>query len=291
LLFGGELRRALAHARQGLALYDLQRHRALAIRCGEDPGVMCHVYGALALWLLGYPDQALTAVHAALALARELAHPFSLGRALQGLAYLHWFRREASAVRQQAEALAALATAQDFPLWGAAGNAWLGWAQAMQGHSEAGIRQLRAGMAAWDATGTQRPSPVYLAWLAEAHGCAGQADEGLRLLTEALATVDSTGEHWWEAELYRLKGELLLRQAVPDMPQAEACWHQALTVARHQQARSWELRAAMSLAQLWQQQGKAVEARQLLAEVYGWFTEGFDTADVRAARTLLDRLR
>jgi predicted ATPase len=132
---------------------------------------------------------------------------------------------------------------------------------------------------------------VFLALLAEAYGHGGQADEGLRRLTEAFATVGNTGERWWEAELYRLTGELLRRQAVPDMPQAEACFHQALAVARQQQARSWELRAAMSLARLWQQQGKAAEARQLLAAVYGWFTEGFDTTDMHAARTLLDTLR
>jgi predicted ATPase len=145
---------------------------------------------------------------------------------------------------------------QGFPLWGAAGTIWHGWVLAMQGHSEAGIRQLRQGMAAWDATGTQWPSPVYLAWLAEALGHGGQVDEGLRLLAEALAVVDTTGECWWEAELHRLMGELLLRQALADVRQAEACLHQALVVARRQQARSWELRAATSLARLWQQQGK-----------------------------------
>ena len=290
LLFRGELRQAHAHASQGMALYDLQRHRALAFLYGEDPGVGCHEYGALALWLLGYPDQALTTTHTALALAQELAHPFSMGHALHGLAYLHGLRRETDAVREQAEAIRALATVQGFPLWDAAGTIWHGWVLAMQGYSEAGIRQLRQGMAAWDATGTQWPSPVYLAWLAKALGHSGQVDEGLRLLAEALAVVDTTGERWWEAELHRLTGELLLRQAVADVRQAENCWHQALAVARRQQARSWELRAAMSLSRLWQQQGKRGDAYALLAPIYSWFTEGFDTADLQAARVLLEDL-
>jgi predicted ATPase len=290
LLFRGELRQAHAYASQGIALYDLQRHRALAFLYGEDPGVGCHEYDALALWLLGYPDQALTTTHTALALAQELAHPFSMGRALHGLAYLHGLRREPDAVREQAEAIQALATVQGFPLWGAAGTIWHGWVLAIQGHSEAGIRQLRQGMAAWDATGTQWPSPVYLSWLAEALGYGGQADEGLHRLAEAVAVVDTTGERWWEAELHRLTGELLLRQAVPDIPQAEACWHRALAVARHQQAKSWELRAALSLSRLWQQQGKRDDAYELLAPIYNWFTEGFDTDDLQAARVLLEDL-
>src|SRR5262249_36022780 len=130
----------------------------------------------------------------------------------------------------------------------------------------------------------------YLALLAEAYGRAGQAEEGLRLLAEALAHVDTTGERYYAAEVYRLKGELLLRQAIPDEAQAETCWHQALDIARHQQTRSWELRAATSVARLWQQQGKRAEAYALLAPVYGWFTEGFDTADLQEARALLEEL-
>jgi predicted ATPase len=290
LLFRGALRQAYAHASQGMARYDLQRHRPLAFLYGEDPGVGCHEYGALALWLLGYPDQALTTMHAALALAQELAHPFSLGRVLHGLAYLYALRQEVDAVREQAAAIMALATAQGFPLWSAAGTFWHGWVLAMQDDSEAGIRQMRQGMAAWDATGTQWPSPVYLAWLAAALGHDGQVDEGLRLLAEALAVVDTTGECWWEAELHRLTGDLLLRQAVPAAPQAETYWHQALAVARRQHARSWELRAAMSLSRLWQQQGKRDDAYALLVPIYGWFTEGFDTADLQAARRLLEEL-
>jgi predicted ATPase len=273
-----------------MALYDPQRHRALAFLYGEDPGAGCYAYSAIALWFLGYPDQALTAMQATCTLARDLAHPFSLGRALHWLAFLHLVRREAAAAQEQAEAVIALASAQGFPLWEALGTCWRGWALVMQGHREEGTTYIQQGMAAMEATGALG-NPVFLALLAEAYGHGGQADEGLRRLTEALATVGNTGERWWEAELYRLTGELLLRQAVPNIPQAEACLHQALAGARQQQARSWELRAAMSLSRLWQQQGKHAAARHLLAEIYSWFTEGFDTPDLRQARTLLDELR
>ena len=165
-----------------------------------------------------------------------------------------------------------------------------GTALAAQGQGVEGIAQMRQGLAALRATGTAVGMPRYLAWLAEAYGQVGQVDEGLHLLAEALTIVDTTGERFYEAELHRLHGELLLRQAVPEAPAAEACFQRALDVARHQQAKSWELRAAMNLARLWQQQGKRDEARALLAEVYDWFTEGFDTADLQDAKALLEEL-
>jgi predicted ATPase len=149
---------------------------------------------------------------------------------------------------------------------------------------------MRQGLAAWQATGQELGRPVFLALLAEAYGKVGQAEAGLSVIAEALALMDKIGERDHEAELYRLQGELFLRHAVPDAPQAEACFQQALTVARHQQAKSLELRAALSLSRLWQQQVKRTEARQLLADVYGWFTEGFDTPDLQEARALLDAL-
>jgi predicted ATPase len=149
---------------------------------------------------------------------------------------------------------------------------------------------MHQGLAAWCATGAQVARPYMLALLAEASAQVRQREEGLPLLAEALAMINDTEERRWEAELHRLKGELLLQQAVPDAPQAEACFQQSLTIARRQQAKSWELRAALSLSRLWQQQDKRTEARQLLAEVYGWFTEGFDTPDLQDARALLDAL-
>jgi predicted ATPase len=154
------------------------------------------------------------------------------------------------------------------------------------------MAQMRQGLAAYRASGTERQRPYYLALLAEAYGSIGQTAEGLSLLAEALALVDKIGEHGWGAELHRLQGELLLAQAGErqQVQEAEACFHQALDVARRQQAKSWELRAAMSLSRLWQQQGKRAEARELLAPVYGWFTEGFDTADLQEAKALLAAL-
>ena len=150
------------------------------------------------------------------------------------------------------------------------------------------MAQMRQALAEWRAMGSGMAVSYWLTLLAEAYGQAGQAEEGLRLLAEALTHVDNTGERLCAAEVYRLKGELLLRQAIPDEAQAETCLHQALDIARHQQAKSWELRAAVSLSRLWQRQGKRAEARLLLAEVYGWFTEGFDTADLQEAKALLD---
>jgi predicted ATPase len=193
-------------------------------------------------------------------------------------------------VQAQADALLTLATAQGFPLFIGSGTFWRGWALAMQGEGEAGLVQLRQGMAAVLATGQELLRPLCLALLAEAIGHVGQVEEGLRLLAEALKALEASGRGDGLAEVYRLKGELLLRQSVPDAVQAEACFQQALAIARRQQAKSWELRAAMSLSRLWQQQGKHAEARKLLAPIYGWFTEGFDTADLQEAEALLDKL-
>jgi predicted ATPase len=203
---------------------------------------------------------------------------------------LHQLRRERQLAQDRAEAAIALALEQGLPHWVASGSIIRGWALAVQGQWEQGIAQTQQGLTAHHATGAEIGRPFSLALLTEAHAAADQAEAGLGVLAEALALVDHTGERHWEAEIYRLKGELLLRQAVPDAPQAETCFQQALAVARRQQAKSWELRTAMSLARLWQQQGKRAAARQLLAEVYGWFTEGFDTPDLQEARALLDEL-
>ena len=168
-----------------------------------------------------------------------------------------------------------------------------GWVLAEQGEGEAGIAQMHQGLSAYQAVGSALLRPYFLALLAEAYGKVGQAEQGLTALAEALTIVERTGERWWEAELHRLKGELLLVQAggkKSSMEKAEACLHQALAIARRQQAKSLELRAAMSLARRWRHHGKRAAARQMLAEAYGWFTEGFDTADLQEVRALLDEL-
>jgi predicted ATPase len=288
LLFLGQLTAAHVHLEQGVALYDPQQHRALALRYGADSGIVCRLYLAWVLWLLGYPDQALRHIHEALLQAQELAHSFSQAFALNHTAMIHRFRREGPVTQERAEASIAFATEQRVAQWLAQGIVLRGWALAAQGHGAEGIAQISEGISAWRATGAELVQPWNLAQLAEAYARAGRRTEGLHVLTEALTLMGKTEERWWEAELHRLKGELLAH--AQDQREAEICFQHALTVTRQQQAKSLELRAAMSLACLWQQQGKRTEARELLAPIYGWFTEGFDTADLQEAKALLEEL-
>jgi predicted ATPase len=286
----GEYATALTHLEQGIALTDPTVQQALALRHDVAPGVTCLAYAANILWCLGFPAQAVRRSQEALALAQTLSHPYSLVFARYWAALLHHRRREASAVQAQAEALLTLATAQGFPLWVGLGTCCHGWSLAMQGQCKAGMTQMRQGLAVILAAGYMLARPLCLVLLAEAAGHVGQVEEGSRLLAEALVAFEDSGRGDLLAETYRLQGKLLLRQATPDAGQAEACFQQAVAVARHQQAKSWELRAVMSLARLWQHQGKRAEARELLAPVYGWFTEGFDTADLQDAKALLNEL-
>jgi predicted ATPase len=290
LLFLGDYAAALTHFEQGIGLTDPTAQRAQALRHGVAPGVRCLTLAANTLWCLGAPAQAVWRSQQALALAQELAHPYSRAVAQYWAAYLHHNRHEVPAVQEQAEALLTLATAQGFPLWVGLGTCWRGWVLAMQGRGEAGVAQLHQGLAAVLATGQTLMQPFHLVLLAEALGHTGQVEAGLRLLAEALAEIEASGQGYLLAEAYRLQGVLLLQRAVPDPAQAEACFHQALTVARRQQAKSWELRAAMSLSRLWQCHGKRAEAYTLLAPIYDWFTEGFDTVDLQEARALLEAL-
>jgi predicted ATPase/class 3 adenylate cyclase len=295
----GEFAAAQAHFAQGIALYDPQRHRAHAFRYGQDPGVVCRSYSAVTLWLLGYPDQALQRTHEALTLARELAHPFSLATTLFFAAWVHQFRGEGALTQELAEAIIALGAEQGFaPFSSATGPIMRGWALLAQsrasvvgqGQEEEGMALLQQGLAAWRATGAEVFQPYGLARLAEATAQVGQPEEGLSLLAEALVVTNDKGERRWEAELYRLRGELLLACSAEQHAKAETYFHKALDVARQQQAKSWELRAATSLARLWQQQGKRQKAYDLLGPVHHWFTEGFDTADLQEAQALLDAL-
>jgi len=275
---------------QGIALIDLTSQRAMALRYGEAPGVECLSHAASTRRCLGYPEQAKRGRPAALALAQALAHPYSLAFAQFWAVLLHYRRREAPEVQTRAEALLILATAQGFPFFVGFGTFLRGWALAMQGHGEAGLAQLHQGMATVLTTGQRLSQPFCLVLLAEAAGHAGQVAEGLRWLAEALTAFEASGRGDLLAEAYRLQGAVLLRQATPDAAQAEECFQQALTLARRQQAKSYELRAAMSLSRLWQQQGKRAAGHELLAPVYSWFTEGFDTADLQEAKALLEKL-
>ena len=288
LLFLGKLTAAQTHLEQGMTLYDPQHHRSLALRYGADSGIVCRLYLAWVLWLLGYPDQALRHIHETLLQAQELAHSFSQAFALNHTAMIYRFRREGPVTQERADASIAFSTEQRVAQWLAQGIVLRGWALAAQGHGAEGLAQIGEGISAWRATGAELVQPWNLAQLAEAYARAGQRTEGLYVLTEALTLMGKTAERWWEAELHRLKGELLAH--TQDQREAETCFHHALTVARHQQAKSLELRAATSLARLWQQQGKRQEAHDLLTPVYGWFTEGFDTADLQEAKALLEEL-
>jgi predicted ATPase len=269
------------------------------------------------LWSLGYPDQARKRSLEALALAQELSHPHSLAAALDSASLVHQSRQEWQTAQEQAESMIALSREQGFAFFLAIGAIRLGRALVEQGQHEEGITQTRRGWAAVQATGAESPRPYVLSQLAEAYGKVGRTGEGLALLAEALNAVNKTDARWGEAELHRLKGELTLQQSraslgqVQDKSQAsqnksevpntqhptpstqveaETCFLKAIAIAQKQQAKSWELRTATSLARLWQSQGKSQAARELLAPIYGWFTEGFDTKDLKEAKTLLEEL-
>jgi predicted ATPase len=286
----GELASARGHLEQTIALYDPQQHRARGFRSGQDPGVLCRAYNAWALGLLGYPDQALERIHEAVTLGRDLSHPHSLVFALYLVVSLHQLRRDVPATHEWAEATLALSREQLFPYWLAVGRITRGWALAYHGQGMEGTEEIRQGLAAYQATGAELGRPWFLALLAEACGKAGQAEEGLHVVAEALTAAANIGEGFFEAERYRLKGELLLACSLEHQTVAESCLHQAIDSARRQQAKWLELRAAVSLSRLWQHQGKHANARELLTPLYGWFTEGFDTTDLREASTLLEEL-
>jgi class 3 adenylate cyclase/predicted ATPase len=290
---------ACTHLEHAIALYDPEQHHVLAYRYGGiDPGIVGLGYYAWALWLRGYPAQARMQSAKALSLAQQLTHPYTLARTLYYDALLCQLRRDVPAVRDQADAAISVATAQGFALVRALGPIMRGWAIAVQEHSTEGLVQIRQGLDTYRSIGAEFQRPHFLALLAEASGLLGQPEGGLAALEEALTLMEKTGERYYEAELHRQRGELLLLREAKSHPaqgnreqqDAETCFQRALDVARQQQAKSLELRAAISLSRLWQRQGKRQEAYDLLAPIYGWFTEGFDTADLQEAKTLLEEL-
>jgi predicted ATPase len=327
-LWLGEFSSAQEYFEQGITLYDPQMHNPHIVGAVQDPGVVCRSLEAVVLWVLGYPDQAGKRCHEALSQAQHLSHPHSLAQALPFVASIHQFRGEVQAVQERAEEAIALASEQGFPLPLAMGRIRQGWALAEQGRAEEGIAQIQGGISTYEEIGAELGRPHNLALLAKAYGRAGQIQKGLSLLAEALEAAEKTGDRWYEAELYRLRGELTLAQSrvqslgsrvqksqkskgkrqkqlsvvssqllvpspqhlTPSTQEAEACFLKAIAIARQQQAKSWELRATLSLAKLWQQQGKRHEARNTLAEIYSWFTEGFETADLREVKALIEGL-
>jgi predicted ATPase len=289
----GELPSARSHLEQGMSLYNPQQHAAHGLIYGHAPGTGFLTYTAMTLWLLGYPDQALQKSREALTLARELAHPYSLARVHFFVGLLHQLRREGQAVHELSEAAIALCSQQAFALYLTYATMLQGWSLATQGHGETAVLQMRQALDTSQSMAIELLRAYFLALLAEVYGHREQPEDGLTVLAEAFALVERNGECWYEPELHRLKGELLLH-AGGRMRRAEgtpeACFHKALELARAQQAKFLELRAATSLARLWQQQNKRQEALDLLVPVYGWFTEGFDTADLREAKGLLHEL-
>jgi DNA-binding winged helix-turn-helix (wHTH) protein/predicted ATPase len=291
LLWLGAFQAARTQLECGMTYYDPQRSGRYIFPDGSAaPGPVCLGSLSWTLWYLGYPEQALQRSHAALTLAYELGHPVSLGIALTCAATLHMFRQEWQMLRERAEALWALAAKHGFAQQMASATRYRGIALFWQGQITEGIAQIQQGLAALQTMRTQEGRASQLAWLAQTYGHTGQPEEGLCLIDEAMAATHDTEERSAQAHRYRIKGELLLLQPRPDSTQAESCLQQALAIARQQHAKSLELQAALPLCRLWQQQGRRENARQLLAPLYGWFIEGFETPDLQEAKALLEEL-
>jgi predicted ATPase/class 3 adenylate cyclase len=292
LSFLGQLELAREHLERAITLYDPQQHGSHAFVYGQDPGVHALSYETLTLWLLGYPDQARKRSQEAFALARQLSHPYSSAFALVHVLYIHRFSRQLKPTEDRANELVALSSEHGFPITLAVGAVHRGWALSEQGLGEEGIRHIRQGIDTWHATGsTLFFQPFLLSMLAEALWKVGTPEQGLAALAEAQSIVNQTGECFWEAELYRLKGELTLQSSVPRpsvkiQDKAEECFHTAIDISRRQSAKSLELRAVTSLSRLLLQQARSAEAGDKLAGIFGWFTEGFDTADLKEALAL-----
>jgi predicted ATPase len=287
-MFAGRFASRRSHLKEALALYDPISHRLLVHQAGIYPHAASQALLGIVLFCLGFPDQALARSSAAIAEARRLAHPPSLASSLTLGAILLSLVGDNAALDERADDLVAVTTEQGFPFWGALGTIYRGCVKVKNGDVTQGISLLRSGSNAYRATGAEVMMPYYIALLAGACEIAGQIGEGLTLLDEALQIVERTGERWFAAELNRHKGKLLLRQGQSEA--AEDLYRKALGIAREQEAKLWELRAAASLARLRRDQGRRAEARDHLAPVYGWFTEGFGTPDLKEAKALLDQL-
>jgi predicted ATPase len=290
LIFGGDYRTALAHIETAASLHRPDEHRDSAFRYGQDIGVSALVYLSWALWHRGYPDQSARAADRALALSRQLGHAHTLAHALYLAGMAAVFARDVATVCACGNDCVALASEHGFALWAPRGRILQGWAGAQRGEATTGISRIRDGLAATEATGTRVTTPQFLTLLAEALALAGKIEEGLAALDNALAKAAVSGERGSNAEIHRLRGELTGRLPYPDPAKSEGSFRTALAIAREQGTRGYELRAATSLARLWREQGRRAEARDLLSPVYGWFTEGFDTADLRDAKALLQEL-
>jgi predicted ATPase len=289
LMFTGRLSSSQSHLHEALALYDTVSHSALVDQAGVDPYATAQATLGSVLFCLGYPDQAVSQSNAAIAEAWNVGHQPSLAIALAFGARLGLLLGDNASLGERAAQLITLSTEQSFASWRALGTIYSGWVKVKNGDVAEGIYLIRSGSTAYRATGAAAWAPLHLGILAGACEIAGQIEEAVTLLDDALQIVERTGERWFAAELHRHKGRLLSRQG--DSEAAEELYRKALSIAREQEAKLWELRAAVSLARLRRDQGRRDEARDLLAPVYGWFTEGFDTPDLKEAKALLDELR
>jgi predicted ATPase len=289
----GQFHRARHHLEQGLAIYLPHRHHSLAyLMGGEELEVVCRQRLAVTLWCLGYPAQSLKRIDEALTIAQELRSPFNIAfsRAF-GAAIIHQFRREGHPTQKQAEAAMTLATEQGFSAFLGMGSVLRGWAMVEQRQLAEGIAQMQQGMTAIQATGEKAQRPYHLALLAEAYGEAGQTEKALAALTEASDLANQVGLSYYNAELCRVRGELLLKRNSSGPARAESWFRRAIEVAREQSAKSWELRATVSLARLLAKQDRRGEACTMLTDIYNWFTEGFDTLDLKEAKALINELK
>jgi predicted ATPase len=289
LMFAGRFASSRLHLEEVLALYDPNAHRSLVHQVGIHPQVASQAFLGIVLFCLGYAEQALARSNAAIAEARRLAHPHSLALSLTYAAWLFSLVRDDDALEERAGQLVAVSTEHGFPYWRAVGTTYRGWAKVKSGEVTEGMHLLRNSSIAYRATASEVGTPYFIALLAGACEIAGQVEEGSTLFDDAFQIAERTGERWFEAELNRQKGQLLLHQGHSEA--AEKLYRKALSIAAEQEAKMWELRAAASLARLRRDQGRRAEARDLLAPVYGWFTEGFATPDLKEAKALLDELK
>jgi predicted ATPase len=287
-MFVGKFASSQTHLEEVLALYDSISHSSLVRQAGDDPRVNLQAFLGIVLFCCGFPDQAFARSNAAIAEARRQAHPPTLAMSLAFAARLHSLGGDNAALGERVGQLIAVVTEQSFPFWRALGTIHHGWLKVRNGDVAEGMSLLRDGSAAHRATGAAILTPYHVALLAEACEVAGQIEDASVLLDDALQIIEQTGERWFAAELNRHKGQLLLRQG--HSKDAEESYRKALSIAREQEAKLWELRAAVSLARLRRDQGRRAEARDLLAPIYGWFAEGFNTADLKDAKAVLDEL-
>jgi class 3 adenylate cyclase/predicted ATPase len=291
LTFTGDFGAARKHADTVIGLYDRERdHRLTYIYSGHDPGVCCRSFGSLALWQLGYPDRSLTVCRDGEALAHELSHPFTVTVALWATGMLHLLRGEMSATLETGDSMITHCSEKGIPPFVPMGKILRGGALAEDGEFAEGIAELRDGISGMRASSTEYTLPLFVAWLADLCASGGRVDEGLSAIEEGLAMCEKSADRFSLPEFHRVKGRLLLTRSARNKAEAEACFKQAMDIARAQEAKSLELRASLSLAQLWGESRKRAEGRDLLDSVYGWFTEGFDTADLKDAKMLLEQL-